>query len=275
MFKLIYKEKGKSSFQAINEFKRENKIEKIGHTGTLDPLAQGFLLIVTDDDTKLIPYIKNKDKEYRTIMKLGYISKTYDSEGPIEFKSDYVPSLDEIKNVLSVFIGKIKQTPPIFSAKKINGKRAYEYAREEKEINLKPIDVEIYNIDLIKYEYPYLEIKTNVSNGTYIRSLVNDIGNKLKTGAYITLLERTKINGLSQIQDININFLLDMNQFQIKSKDKLQSWFNGIIDEQINLTNGNYLIEFQKNYVGFFELKDKQIIKIKLFGKKIEKLLKG
>ena len=110
MFKILYKKPNISSFKAIKEFQKENNIRKIGHTGTLDPLAQGLLLVATDDDTKLIPYIKNKDKEYKVEMKLGFISKTYDAEGPIEFFSHYQPSNEEVLNILNSFIGNISKS---------------------------------------------------------------------------------------------------------------------------------------------------------------------
>ncbi|MBR2055832.1 MAG: tRNA pseudouridine(55) synthase TruB, partial [Mycoplasmataceae bacterium] len=160
MFKLIYKDLGISSNKAINIFKKENNINKIGHTGTLDVLAQGLLLLATDDDTKLIPYISNKEKEYKVIAKLGFISKTYDSEGPISFCSKKIPSEKEVFQVVNSFIGKIKQKPPIYSSKKINGKKAYELARKNKEVKLKEISIEIFDIFDIKYKYPFIEFKT-------------------------------------------------------------------------------------------------------------------
>lgn len=271
MFKLLYKEINKSSFQVIKEFAKKNKIKKIGHTGTLDPLAQGLLLVATDDDTKFIQFISNKDKEYKIECKLGFISKTYDAEGPINKFSDIKPSLTEVKNVLKFFEGNIQQTPPIFSAKKINGKKAYKLARNNKEIKLKPINVNIYKIFNVKYKYPYLEFFAFVSNGTYIRSLINDIGNKLKCGAYLTFLERTMVNGLRKNDLINVDKLLNMKTIDINFK-QLTNLFQGK-EENFIINEGNYIIKYNSNIIGILIKKKNSYKKIKLFGNKINKII--
>lgn len=273
MFKIIYKNINESSFRAISNFQYKNNIKKIGHTGTLDVLAQGLLLVATDEYTKLIPYIWNKDKEYKVICKIGEVSRTYDAEGPIEFSSDYIPSENEIKGVLSSFIGKQKQIPPIYSAKKINGKKSYELARKNQEVNLKEIEIEIYNIEKIKYFYPFLEFTTCVSNGTYIRSLVHDLGQKLGTGSYMTFLERTMVNGLRKEEEINVNKLLNMNSIHIKNKGILKKIFEGKKVE-IDFNNGSYLLEYKNNIIGIVIIQNKEIFKSKLFGKVIDKILK-
>lgn len=273
MFKIIYKEKGISSFKAINKFKKENNIKKIGHTGTLDPLAQGLLLVAIDDCTKLIPYIANKDKEYVVKLKLGFSSKTYDSEGPISFVSEYQPSLDELKNTINSFIGNIEQIPPIFSSKKIGGKKAYDLARQNKEVKLNPINVTIYSIKNIEYQYPNVSFKAHVSNGTYIRSLVDDIGKKLKCGAYMIFLERTMVNGLTGKEIIDLEKLLNMNSIKINSKKELSDWFSGKNKKCSNL-NGCYLLKFSNTIVGVIEVENSFIKKMNLFGNTIEKILK-
>lgn len=273
MFKLIYKKINQSSFQAIKEFQKKNNIKKIGHTGTLDPLAQGLLLVATDDDTKLIPFIKNKDKEYLVKLKLGFISKTYDAEGPISFCSDYVPTLEEVKKCISLFIGDIKQTPPSFSAKKINGKKAYELARKNQEVILQEINITIHSINLIKYEYPFIEFSANVSNGTYIRSLVNNIGQKLKTGAYMSFLERTKVNGFSINDQITTDTLFDFNVIDIDIIN-LKDLFNGkSVNKLNNLPNGKYSITYNKDIVGILIFENNKKVLQKLFGNKIVKIL--
>ncbi len=274
MFKILYKRANISSFKAINEFKKEHNIQKIGHTGTLDPLAQGLLLIATEDDTKLIPYIKNKDKEYRVKMKLGFISKTYDAEGPIKFYSDYQPSTNEIINILNSFIGNIEQVPPIFSAKKINGQKAYDLARKNQIVKLNPIKVHIYNICNIKYQYPNLEFDIKVSNGTYIRSLVNDIGNKLNTGAYMYFLERTKVHGLSLCDDIDIKLLTKMEVIKLNQKDIVCKLFQGL-DHTFHVNDNTYLLEYKNKIIGVIDIKNKSIISRKLFGNTIINALKG
>lgn len=273
MFKTIYKRYGISSFKAIDEFKKENRISKIGHTGTLDPLAQGLLLVAIDEGTKLIEYIQNKDKEYNVVIKLGYSSKTYDLEGPIKFNSFKIPTKEEIIKIINSFIGNIKQKPPIFSAKKINGKKAYELARENKKVNIKKINVTIYEIKNIKYSYPFISFSTTVSNGTYIRSLVNDIGKKLKTGAYMIYLERTMVNGIKINDEINIKKFLNIKTTKINSRENLLDLINGKT-KYYKINDGNYLLEFNNQIVGLIEVKNNQIIKNKLFGKKINSLIK-
>lgn len=272
MFKLIYKEPGISSNKSIQLFKKENNINKIGHTGTLDVLAQGLLLLATDDDTKLIPYISNKEKEYKVIAKLGFISKTYDNEGPITFFSKKIPNKIEVFEVINSFIGKIKQKPPIYSSKKINGKKAYELARENKKVNLKEISIEIFDIFNIKYKYPFIEFEVHVSNGTYIRTLINDIGQKLETGAYVTFLERTMVNGLRLNDPININKLIKLEKIFIDNKMELMNFFNGKI-KKLNKEDNTYLLEFNGNYIGVIEISNGIIVKNNLFGNKIKRIL--
>lgn len=274
MFKILYKKPNISSFKAIREFQKENNIKKIGHTGTLDPLAQGLLLIATDDDTKLIPYIKNKDKEYVVEMKLGFVSKTYDAEGPIDFYSDYCPTYAEIMKALNDFVGNIQQVPPNFSAKKINGVRSYELARQNKEFNLKPIQVTIYNICDIEYQYPIIKFRTKVSNGTYIRTLVNDIGQTLKTGAYMTFLERTKIHNLSINDSIDIAQLTQMPIVKISDLQIIKNLFCGL-NQTFDLNNNSYLLEYKNKIIGIIDIQDKSIKSRKLFGNTVKEILKG
>ena len=274
MLKILYKKPNISYFKAIKEFQKENNIRKIGHTGTLDPLAQGLLLVATDDDTKLIPYIKNKDKEYKVEMKLGFISKTYDAEGPIEFFSHYQPSNEEVLNILNSCIGNIQQIPPCFSAKKINGVRSYDLARQNKSIDLKPINVQIYNIDDIEYKYPIIKFTTKVSNGTYIRTLVNDIGQKLNTGAYMTFLERTKVHNLSINDSIDVAQLTELPIIKISDLNIIKNLFYGL-NHDFDLNNNSYLLEYKNKIIGIIDIQNKNITSRKLFGNTIKEILKG
>lgn len=272
MFKLIYKNKGESSFQCIKKWQKENNVTKVGHTGTLDPMAQGLLLIATDDDTKLIQYIKNKDKEYYVKLKLGENSTTYDAEGKISFFSDFQPSKLEVENCIMSFNGEIEQIPPIFSAKKINGQRAYELARKNKEFSLKPIKVHIKKISNIIYNYPFVEFEVLVSNGTYIRSLVNDIGNKLKTGAYMTFLERKMINGLTnQNIDIDIDKLINFKKININKTELINLYQGKPIDTKKE--DGEYFFVYKKEIIGILIIESTKIVTRKLFGKKIKFIL--
>lgn len=272
MFKLIYKNCNESSFQAIKKFQKNNNIKKIGHTGTLDPLAKGLLLVAIDEYTKLIPFIKNKNKEYYVKFKLGFISKTYDKEGPISFFSDFYPSTENVLKTINNFIGNIKQIPPDFSAKKINGIPAYKLARKKEKINLKPTNITICSIHDIKYKYPYGEFKVVVSNGTYIRSLIHDIGKTLNTGAYVTYLERIMVNGIKQNDEIDINKLLDSTELNVNKND-LKKLLHGTDLNYSNYKNGNYLLKNKNEIIGFVCIKNKTKIKQKIFVGKILKLL--
>jgi tRNA pseudouridine55 synthase len=166
---------------------------KVGHTGTLDPLATGLMIVVVGSYCKRASEFSKLDKTYEVTMKLGEISTTGDEEGEKTRVSTLTPTDVQIKNAIAQFIGTIEQIPPAFSAIKIDGKRAYKLAREGKEVKLEPRSVTIHSITGVKYDFPYVSFIADVSSGTYIRSLVEDIGNELTTGAYMSDLRRTKV----------------------------------------------------------------------------------
>lgn len=198
-FILVNKPSGITSHDVVDFLRKITGIKKIGHAGTLDPLATGLLILgIGREATKKLGKFQKLDKEYVAKIKLGATSNTFDKEGKIEkreFKK--IPTLNEIKEVLKNFIGEIEQIPPPFSAKKISGKKAYELARKGIKFNLKPQKVKIYKIEILNYSFPYLELKISCSSGTYIRSLANDIGEKLNCGGYIEELKRTRIGNFS------------------------------------------------------------------------------
>ena len=196
---LFDKPKGKSSFYPVsvvraklnNQFGRKIKV---GHTGTLDPIATGLLILLTGKMTKQADTFLKKDKVYIAEATLGATSNTYDAEGEItKLKAEPPLALAEIESVCQTSVGKILQTPPIFSAIKVDGKRAYDLARAGKDIKLKAREVEIYSLEILDYTWPKLKFKVHVSSGTYIRSLINDIGQKIGCGAYMSELRRTKV----------------------------------------------------------------------------------
>ena len=189
---LIDKPSGMTSFGVVARVRRiltvrNGKKTKVGHTGTLDPFATGLMILTVGKECKNAMNYSKLDKSYRTKIKLGFNSTTGDTEGEITSVSNKIPTKEEVQQVLNDFTGKIEQTPPKFSAIKINGQRAYKLAREGKE-------VEIYKIELLGYKYPYIEIEVSVSSGTYIRTLAEDVGTKLKTGAYCEELKRLSID---------------------------------------------------------------------------------
>jgi tRNA pseudouridine55 synthase len=194
-FLLINKPTGPTSHDVIDQLRKTLGIKKIGHAGTLDPFASGLLLVAVGDATKLLRHYVGLDKTYEAVLRLGVTSDTYDRTGKIQetnYKQDTISKL-KIQKVLKSFIGKQKQTPPMYSAKKVGGKKLYELARAGKEIKRKPNEIEVYDIKLKSLNSELLILNFRVSSGTYIRTLAHDIGKKLGTGALLEELNRTSI----------------------------------------------------------------------------------
>lgn len=180
---------------------------RVGHTGTLDPLACGLLILVIGSYTKRAGEFSKLDKIYEVELTLGYVSKTGDSEGPIIESSKKKVASSKVTEVLEGFVGEIMQTPHAHSAVKVGGQRAYKLARAGKKPELKPRKITIYKLQIIEYKYPKLSFITEVSSGTYIRSLAEDIGQKLGTGAYVSALRRTKVGDFDVKDAITIDSL--------------------------------------------------------------------
>lgn len=166
---------------------------KVGHTGTLDPFATGLMIVLTGQLCKQAERFSRLDKSYQAEITLGQTSSTGDPEGELSQVSAVQPTRQQIDEVVGQFIGQIKQTPPAYSAIKIGGQRAYKLAREGKAVEMPVRTVEIYSLKVINYDYPRLTIEAAVSSGTYIRSLAEDIGQALGTGAYCSALRRTRV----------------------------------------------------------------------------------
>ena len=217
---LIDKPAGISSFGVVAKVRGRLKADfghkvKVGHTGTLDPFATGLLILLSGKMTKKSNEFLKKDKVYEATMKLGFVSTTGDPEGEIQPYSveglfagsaeneratpatagggDAFPKRSMVESTVQSFVGEIEQTPPRFSAIKVNGERAYKLARKNEDFEIPSRKVTIYEIEILEYKYPELKIRCHVSSGTYIRTLAEDIGNALGTGAYLTSLRRTKI----------------------------------------------------------------------------------
>lgn len=190
----LNKPKDITSHDAVTRVKRILKVKKAGHTGTLDPLATGLLIVCVNRATRLAPYFSGLDKEYKAVMKLGETTDTQDACGNIMEKCDEI-SVDRalIEETLKSFEGTSLQQPPMFSALKYKGKSLYKYARQGIEIERAYREINIHHIELMNMDLPYVTFKTRCSKGTYIRTLCHDIGQKLKVGAHLTELERTAI----------------------------------------------------------------------------------
>ncbi len=195
---LIDKPAAMTSFGVVARVRRvlseqNGKKTKVGHCGTLDPFATGLLILCVGQECKNAGEYMKHDKVYEATIRLGQVSSTGDPEGEITEVSEAQPSREQVEQVLRQFTGEIQQTPPMHSAIKINGQRAYHLARKGEVVEMPTRTVTIHSLELVDYTYPELKIRTHVSSGTYIRSLAIDIGEALGTGAYCTQLRRTRI----------------------------------------------------------------------------------
>lgn len=188
----IYKEKGYTSFDVVAILRKKLRIKKVGHTGTLDPEAEGVLPICIGKATKVADYITDTRKIYRATMTLGTRTDTQDHTGQVLETKDVSASPEEIQSAIASFVGTIKQVPPMYSALKVNGKRLYELARQGKTVERKPREITIYNIHVHHIEDKQVDMSIECSKGTYIRTLCADIGDKLGCGAHMSKLLRTK-----------------------------------------------------------------------------------
>lgn len=191
----VYKEKGFTSFDVIAKLRGILKQKKIGHTGTLDPQAEGVLPVCLGNATRLCDMLTEKDKVYRAELVLGVVTDTQDVTGQVVSRTEELPDIGEVRKAVASFSGAYMQVPPMYSAVKINGKKLYELAREGKTVERKARLVEIYAIDILKEELPVITLRVHCSKGTYIRTLCHDIGEMLGCGACMGSLLREKVGG--------------------------------------------------------------------------------
>ncbi len=204
---LIDKPHSKTAFYLVKRLRTLTKVSKIGHCGTLDPFATGLMvMLIGSKFTKLSDQFLNCGKAYDTTLELGSITTTFDPEGEKTFVSDRVPTLSEVQLAIESFQGTILQTPPMFSAKKINGQKLCDLARKGVTVERKPCAVQV-KIELISYQYPHIKLHVECSKGTYIRSLGHDLGQKLGTGAYLTELRRVTSGRFSLNQALSLTDL--------------------------------------------------------------------
>lgn len=284
----IFKPKGMSSFDAVRVVKKVAGTGKVGHTGTLDPEATGVLPICIGRATKIIDYIMDSEKVYEVTLKLGIRTTTYDLEGEVLEERD--PShltKEEILNSINSFKGEYSQIPPMYSALKQNGVRLYELARKGIEVERKGRLVNIYNLEDIKINNPYISMKVTCSKGTYIRSLCYDIGEKLGVFATMTQLNRAKTSVFSQEKSININELTkeNINDYILSMEEALEKYDKIIVNKKyvkllvngVRVADGRFtkdkvinnklyrVYDDENNFIGLGERNDA--------GFKIEKLL--
>ncbi|MBR3519538.1 MAG: tRNA pseudouridine(55) synthase TruB [Paludibacteraceae bacterium] len=204
-----------TSFDLVNKvrymIKRRLGVKKfkIGHAGTLDPLATGVLVVCTGKATKRIEELQYQTKEYVATLRLGATTPSFDLEQEIdaEYPTEHI-TREMVEDTLKTFLGEIQQIPPVYSAVKVNGKRAYDYARKGNEVELKPKLLVIDEIELLDCQLPYITIRVVCSKGTYIRALARDIGIALKSGAHLTSLRRTRVG------DVTVENCISLEKFQ-------------------------------------------------------------
>lgn len=278
----IYKPKGKTSHDVVAILRRITKVKQIGHTGTLDPFAEGVLPICIGKATRLIEYLKD-DKAYISTVQLGKSTTTYDLEGEVVEISDKTPSLEEIEAELNNFRGDIEQLPPIFSAIKVKGKKLYEYARKGEEVEIQPRSVNISELELLNYdkENRTLELYIKCSKGTYIRSIAHDLGKNLNCFGHLIKLVRVKagdflvenaikLDELSSVEEVEKHLIyplekLDYQTYELNEKE-LELVSHGMqIGGQNLLDEGIVILTHNSKLIAVAEANENKIKCLKVF----------
>ena len=265
----VYKPKGMTSHDVVAKLRRTTKIKQIGHTGTLDPFAEGVLPVCIGKATRLIEYLKD-DKAYVASVQFGKTTDTYDLEGTFLTESDKTVSEAEIIEALKIFQGEIEQVPPIYSALKVNGKKLYEYARAGQEVEIKPRKVLIEDIKLISFNFEsqIAEIYIKCSKGTYIRTIGHDLGQNLGCGAYLTNLKRVqagdfyiadsvKLDTLDSLEAVNTNLIYPLKKLPLEqviiNKIEFKRIYNGLPIYSRNGISGMVSLVYDNKLVGIAE----------------------
>ena len=277
---IVNKPKGITSFDVIRKLKKILKTKKIGHTGTLDPLATGVMLMCVGKATKLASDLEAKDKVYIADFDIGYATDTYDIEGK-KIAENIIEVLKEnLEQSIKKFIGNIKQVPPMYSAIKIDGNKLYNLARKGIEVERPERDVTIEYINLLDFKDNKTKIETKVSKGCYIRSLVFDIGQDLGTYATMTALQRKQVGdyslensySLEQIEEMVLNndfkFLktveeiFSYDKYTLQTEKELTLYKNGnTVKIKENLENKKYRIYFQDKFIGLANVENNNLLK--------------
>jgi len=240
---LVNKEPGMTSRKVSNLVGKKFNVKKVGHLGTLDPFATGLLIIALNEGTKVLPFLEDDDKTYVAVFKLGLLTSTLDPEGEI-IKEETPAPFNELKvrETLNAFVGEITQVPPLTSAIRVDGKRLYEYARFGERVDIPSRKVTVKSLRLISYIHPFIEVEATVSKGTYIRTLGEDIGQKLNTHATTVSLKRTK-HGNLLLKDAKIVDELSHDDL-ISPSDALAVFPKYKLDERgiIDIRNGRQVM---------------------------------
>ena len=264
---LINKEKNMTSRDVVNMVCKKLNTRRVGHTGTLDPIATGLMVLCVGDGLKLVELLTNHDKEYIAKVRIGIKTDTYDITGKVlEEKNDCVLDRDTLENVLNSFIGEYYQTVPIYSSVKVNGKKLYEYARNNLKVDLPKHLVKISNISLLEFNKDNFTFKVNVSSGTYIRSLINDISEKIGIPMTMEELKRTRVgeyllenaNSIDNLKIIPIMDAVNIKKIEV-DEILLKKISNGV---RINNTYNEDMVMFTyKNKPVSIYVKENNILK--------------
>jgi tRNA pseudouridine55 synthase len=261
-FLLLDKEKGISSNQLVQKVKKSLSIKKVGHLGTLDPMATGLMILAINRATKFSSYFLESDKSYDASIQLGSSTDTDDAMGNIISSSNIIPNEKDINKSLASFIGQSMQTAPFFSALKHKGKPLYKYAREGEFISKPPREINIFSIENIICEHNKCSFIVHCSKGTYIRSIARDLGDKLNSGGHLSALRRLSqgifnIKNAMTIENIELNKLItieeafsELSEIQLDS-NQTKFFMNGVKIEEINLEDDTYKIyDSSKKFLG-------------------------
>lgn len=275
----IRKEKGFTSHDVVAVLRGILHTKKIGHTGTLDPMAEGVLPVCVGAATKLCETFTDHDKEYTAVMRLGETYDTLDITGVMIKKKEVMSTEEEVVSAIKSFVGGYNQVPPMYSAKKVDGKKLYELARAGKTVERKPVFVDIYDIEILELDIPKVTIRVHCGKGTYIRSLISDIGEKLSCGACMEELTRTRVGEF----DIKDSYSLDEIK-KIMEEDKIsevilsvEAVFSGLEEVVLNAElskaalNGNTLRGIDMKKIGIDTksmLADKEKVRVYAEGRR-------
>lgn len=214
---LVDKPAGMTSHDVVDRVRRILRIKRVGHAGTLDPMATGLLIMLIGKATKLSQYLMSLDKEYEGTITLGQTTNTHDAEGEVVLKRP-IPELteDAVREAMATFVGDQYQTPPMFSAKKQDGVPLYKLARKGKEVAREPRFIRVSSFDLLRFELPDLDIRLRCSKGTYVRTVAHDLGEKIGCGAHLSALRRTASDRFSIDQAVKLADLETLEVAQIR-----------------------------------------------------------
>jgi len=247
---VIDKPVGMTSHDVVQQVRAGTRIRRAGHTGTLDPRASGVLVVLIGPAVRLSEYVSTSDKRYQAVLRFGMTTSTYDTEGEITSRAPVDISYEELEETLSTFVGEFEQTPPIYSAIKVGGRKAYDIARDGETVELEPRLITVHSIELLDWDPPEAVIDVHCSSGTYIRSLASDLGEKLGCGATLVGLRRTR-NGqfalrdavsLTKLQDAFNNG--DWYKYLIPAAEALNDWYTVVLTyEQVDAVRHGHRVD--------------------------------